>query len=74
MGFPIVSTSANRSGAPAVATADEVVTAMGDVVDLVLDGGPTVGGEPSTVVDARSDVPRLLRAGAIPFPRVLEAV
>jgi len=74
VGFPIVSTSANLSGAPAVATADDAVQAMGDRVDLVLDGGPTTGGEPSTVVDARTDVPRLLRAGAIPFPRVLEAV
>lgn len=74
LGFAVVSTSANRSGAPAVSTADAAVAEMGNDVDLVLDGGPTAGGEPSTIVDARANPPRLVRAGAVPFPRVLEAL
>jgi L-threonylcarbamoyladenylate synthase len=74
LGFAVVSTSANRSGSPAVSTADAAVAEMGNDVDLVLDGGPTAGGEPSTIVDARADPPRLIRAGAVPFPRVLEAL
>jgi L-threonylcarbamoyladenylate synthase len=73
-GFPIVSTSANRSGDPAVNTADAVVASIGDLVDLVLDGGPTPGGEPSTIVDARGPKPVLIRAGAVPFSRVMEAL
>ena len=71
-GFPIVSTSANRSGEPAVSDADAAVAAIGDLVDLVLDGGATPGEAPSTIVDARAQVPLLLRAGAVPFSRVLE--
>jgi L-threonylcarbamoyladenylate synthase len=43
-------------------------------VDLVLDSGPTSGGEPSTIVDARGETPTLIRAGAIPFSLVLEAL
>jgi tRNA A37 threonylcarbamoyladenosine synthetase subunit TsaC/SUA5/YrdC len=31
----------------------------------VLDGGPTAGGEPSTVLDVTVDPPRLVRAGAV---------
>jgi L-threonylcarbamoyladenylate synthase len=74
LGFPVVSTSANRSGQPAPATADDAIEALGDVADLVLDGGATTGGEPSTIVDARGSVVRLVRTGAIPFSRVLEAL
>jgi L-threonylcarbamoyladenylate synthase len=74
VGFPIVSTSANRSATQAAATADAAVATIGERVDLVLDCGSTVGGEPSTIVDARSGAPRLLRAGAVPFSRVLEAL
>lgn len=74
VGYPVVSTSANRSGRPAPSTADEAIESLGGVVDLVLDSGPAGGGEPSTIVDARGEVVRLLRAGAVPFSRVLEAL
>jgi L-threonylcarbamoyladenylate synthase len=74
VGFPVVSTSANRSGEPAVATVDAVVLTIGDLVDIVLDGGPTPGAGPSTIVDARGSHPILVRAGAIPFADVLEAL
>jgi L-threonylcarbamoyladenylate synthase len=72
-GFPVVATSANRSGEPAVTSASAVVETIGALVDLVLDAGPTSGGSPSTIVDARGDAPALIRSGAIPFPRVVEA-
>lgn len=74
LGFPVVSTSANRSGRPAPRTADAAVESLGEDVELVLDSGLTPGGEPSTIVDARSGVPRLIRAGAVPFLRVMEAL
>lgn len=72
-GFPIVSTSANRTGEPPVNTAEPVVTTIGEAVDLVLDCGATPGAAASTIVDARTPVPLLIRAGAVPFARVLEA-
>lgn len=69
---PLTGTSANRSGADPVTTAGAVEQALGDVVDLILDGGPTPGGPPSTLVDTRDPV-RLLREGAFPRAR-LEAI
>jgi L-threonylcarbamoyladenylate synthase len=64
-GVPVTAPSANPSGAPAPRTAAEVVAGLGDRVDLVLDGGPTAGGPPSTVVDLTVEPPRVLRAGAV---------
>jgi tRNA A37 threonylcarbamoyladenosine synthetase subunit TsaC/SUA5/YrdC len=41
------------------------VAALGSSLDLVLDGGPSRGGVPSTVVDCAVARPRIIRAGAI---------
>jgi L-threonylcarbamoyladenylate synthase len=62
---PLPVTSANVSGLPEGRTAAEIVTQLGDAVALVLDGGPSRGGPPSTVVDCTVEPPRILRAGAI---------
>ena len=45
---------------------------LGDVPDLavVLDGGTSPGGRPSTVVDCSVEPPRVLRQGAIPAAAV----
>ena len=69
-GAPIVATSANRSGQAPPMTAEEVREALGMDVSLILDGGPTRGGQASTVVDLASDPPRLIRSGAIPLAAV----
>jgi L-threonylcarbamoyladenylate synthase len=69
---PVTATSANRSGRDAHATPDEVAAALGDSIALLLDAGPTPGGPPSTIVGVNEGGARLLRAGAIPFARVLE--
>lgn len=74
LGSPVTATSANRSGHPAPADAAGVLAALGEDVDLVLDAGATRGGQPSTIVDARGERPRLVREGAIPFAHVLEAL
>jgi L-threonylcarbamoyladenylate synthase len=71
-GHPITATSANRSGEPPAATADEVVAALGESVDMVLDAGAVPGGLPSTIVDATGLTPVLVRAGAVAWERVLE--
>lgn len=69
---PITATSANPSGLAASVTAEEVVARFGGAVDLVVDGGPTTGGPPSTIVRVRGAAVTLVRAGAIAWERVLE--
>ena len=72
-GFCITATSANRTGGRPATVAADVLTALPDV-DVVIDGGPTRGGEPSTIVDGRSGVLRLIRAGAIAYDRVIRSL
>jgi L-threonylcarbamoyladenylate synthase len=64
-GIPLTATSANISGAPASADADEIARLLGDRIDVLIDAGPTPGGPPSTIVDASGDGLVLVRAGAI---------
>ena len=71
---PITATSANRSGEPPATNAASVVEALGREVSLVVDGGPTAGGPPSTIVDARGDAPTLVREGVVPWDRVLQSL
>lgn len=63
-GFPVTATSANPSGQAPAETAEDVVEYFGDSVDLVIDGGATPGGEPSTIVDTKNNIVRVLRHGA----------
>ena len=65
IGGPVVSSSANLSGQPPAATAEEVVVTFGNQLDLVLDGGPRTRGIPSTLVDVSGPRPKLLRRGAL---------
>jgi tRNA A37 threonylcarbamoyladenosine synthetase subunit TsaC/SUA5/YrdC len=62
----LTGTSANRAGQPAARSAPEVVRCFPRGLELILDGGPTAGEEPSTLVDLCSAEPRLVRAGAVP--------
>jgi L-threonylcarbamoyladenylate synthase len=62
---PLAVSSANVSGQPAATTADEAEAMLGDAVEVVLDGGPSGGGEASTIVDCTGDRPRVLREGAV---------
>ena len=61
---PIASTSANRHGMPPAATGPEAEAALGAEVSGVIDGGPGTG-MASTIIDASSRPPRLLREGPI---------
>ena len=67
-GIPITAPSANPSGAEPPTTAAAVRRFFEGTVDLILDGGPTPGGRPSTILDASISPPRLLRAGAVEIP------
>lgn len=66
LGVPVIGTSANLSGRPAMLTADGVFSQLGDKIDLVIDGGRCPGGKESTIVDVTGEVPVILREGAIP--------
>jgi L-threonylcarbamoyladenylate synthase len=65
LGAPVTAPSANPTGAEPPKTAAAVLSHFGDALDLVLDGGPTPGGAPSTVVDVTVDPPRVIRQGAV---------
>ena len=67
---PLPTTSANRSGYPEARDANEIHEQLGDGVDLILDGGPSRRGSPSTVVDVSGQQPRILRPGALPAERI----
>lgn len=65
VGEPLAAPSANAHMHVSPTTAEHVVRSLGDRVDLVLDAGPSAHGIESTVVDLTSDVPRVLRPGAL---------
>lgn len=73
-GHPITATSANRSGEPPASTADEVAAWLGASIAVLLDAGRLAGRLPSTIVDVTGPAPVLVRAGAVPWERVLEFV
>jgi L-threonylcarbamoyladenylate synthase len=65
LGTPVTAPSANRSGEPPPTTAGEVLDVFDGEIDVVLDGGPTVGGRPSTVLDLTVSPPLVRREGAV---------
>jgi L-threonylcarbamoyladenylate synthase len=64
-GVPVAAPSANRSGELSPTTAAHVQQSLGDLVPMILDGGPTAVGIESTVIDLSDRVPMLLRPGMI---------
>jgi L-threonylcarbamoyladenylate synthase len=71
-GGAIVSTSANPSGGESPTDPSGLAPELLSRIDLVLDGGPTPGGLPSTVVEIGPSGARLLRTGAVPWAQVEE--
>lgn len=67
LGRPITGVSANRTGFPPCRTAYEVSEMFPEGVEMILDGGPSTGGAPSTILDLTSAQPLVLREGAIPI-------
>jgi L-threonylcarbamoyladenylate synthase len=70
-GGAVACTSANRSGISPARSAQEVVHSLGHAVDLILDGGLTPGGVPSTVVAVHGNDLHVLRDGAIATEHLL---
>lgn len=73
-GSPVPATSANRSGEPPAIAASDLGDLARDARVLVIDAGPAPGGLPSTIVDARRTPISIVRAGVVPWSRVLESV
>src|SRR3989304_5817830 len=73
-GFCITATSANLSGQSGTANPASVARSLAARIDCLLDGGPSPGGPPSTMVELREGVPVLVRAGAIAWDRVLRSI
>jgi L-threonylcarbamoyladenylate synthase len=71
---PLAVTSANLSGQPSTRSAEEVWAQLGGRIPLILDGGQTPGGLPSTVVDCTGPELVILRQGPISEGELTEAV
>ncbi len=72
--LPVAAPSANRFTQLSPTSADHVAQALGDRVDLLLDGGPSQVGIESTVVDLTGARPRLLRPGMISVAALEEVI
>jgi L-threonylcarbamoyladenylate synthase len=72
--LPIAAPSANLFGRPSPTRAEHVLEDLGGRVDLVLDGGTTMVGVESTIVDLASGAPRLLRPGGVPAEAIEAAL
>jgi L-threonylcarbamoyladenylate synthase len=70
---PMAVTSANISGQASLSTPEEVLAQLNGRIDLIIDGGRTPGGVPSTLVDCSADEIKILRAGPITMADLLSA-
>ncbi len=62
---PITATSANITGDAGCSRIQDMDPAIVEKLDLILDGGPLLGGVGSTVVDVTSNPPKILREGTV---------
>ena len=65
-GGPVTATSANKSGEKGIRDPGEVRKKFINRVDMIIDGGITAGGAPSTVVEPLRSGPVFIRRGAVP--------
>jgi len=72
-GVPLAAPSANRSGEISPTRAEHVLAGLAGRIDLILDGGPTLNGIESTVLDLTTEPPTLLRPGPVGIAE-LEAI
>ena len=62
---PIATTSANKSDKAPATSKSEIEGELGNLVDLIIDGGTTNTGTSSTVIDLIKTPPKVLRQGEI---------
>lgn len=74
-GSALTGTSANKSGFPPARSAKQAFDQLkGTSVELIIDGGTTDSGTPSTIIDCSGIQPKLIRRGAIPKERIWELI
>jgi tRNA threonylcarbamoyl adenosine modification protein (Sua5/YciO/YrdC/YwlC family) len=75
-GLPITATAANLQGASECTSAACVRDQLGDLLPLIVDGGPTGRTQPTTIVDLTLGDGRweILREGAIPTHEVVSVL
>jgi len=76
-GRPLTATSANISGRPTPYSVREIVESMGEALEnvaLILDQGPLLGRELSTIVDLTANRPQLIRQGRVSWLEVRQAL
>lgn len=61
----LTATSANLAGEPPARCAEEIARAFPVGLDLIVDGGPSRGDKPSTVLDLSGQHVRLIREGVV---------
>ena len=71
---PMAVTSANISGQPSPSTAQKVFEQLNGRIELIMDGGKTPGGVPSTLVDCTRSEIKVLREGPISLEQILSAI
>jgi len=74
MAGPMAVTSANLSGQVSPTNAEELIRQLNGRIPLLLDGGETPGGIPSTLVDCIGEEPVILREGPVTREEILEAL
>lgn len=72
--IPLAASSANGAGDMSPLTALEARAALGDAVGMVLDGGRSIIGQASTVLDISGKSPRILREGVIARRQIEEVL
>lgn len=65
LGTAVAAPSANRFGRVSPTTASHVLSDIGDDIDLIIDGGSSLIGLESTIVDFTTSEPTLLRPGGL---------
>ena len=70
----LIGSSANRTGEEPPRRVQEMPNKLKTMVEVVLDGGPTAQGVPSTVVDLTQKKPRVLRQGSITLKAILDTL
>ncbi|HLG15283.1 MAG TPA: L-threonylcarbamoyladenylate synthase [Blastocatellia bacterium] len=71
---PVAAPSANTSGRPSPTRAEHVMSDLGGRIDLILDGGNTLIGVESTVLDMTCEQPVMLRPGWITREALAEVI
>ena len=71
---PLAVSSANLSGKPSTITAQEVFEQLNGLIPLIIDGGRTPGGTPSTVVDCTGPELSILRQGSLTKSQLLSTI